>query len=49
MHWPYPSLIVEPEFEHGPVLVQIEYKINPKRQEEFAHAIKHLGMIRKQT
>jgi MFS family permease len=47
MHWPDPALVIEPELEHGPVLVQIEYKINPTRQYEFALAMKDLGSIRK--
>ena len=47
MHWPEPILVIEPELEHGPVLVQIEYKINPNRQYEFALAMKDLGSIRK--
>jgi predicted MFS family arabinose efflux permease len=47
MHWPFPTLLVKPEFEQGPVLVQIEYKIDPKHQDEFAHAMKDLSVIRK--
>ena len=47
MHWPDPALVIEPELEHGPVLVQIEYKIDPIRQYEFALAAKDLGSIRK--
>jgi len=47
MHWPLPTLLVKPEFEQGPVLVQIEYKIDPKHQDEFSHAMKDLSIIRK--
>ena len=47
MHWPEPALVIEPELEHGPVLVQIEYKIDPTRQYEFALAMKDLGSIRR--
>ena len=47
MHWPDPALVIEPELEHGPVLVQIEYKIDPTRQYEFALVMKDLGSIRK--
>ena len=47
MHWPDPALAIEPELEHGPVLVQIEYKIDPAHQYEFALAAKDLGSIRK--
>ena len=46
-HWPEPALVIEPELEHGPVLVQIEYKIDPTRQYEFALVMKDLGSIRK--
>jgi MFS family permease len=47
MHWPLPSLLVKPGFEQGPVLVQIEYKIDPKHQDQFSHAMKDLSIIRK--
>jgi MFS family permease len=47
MHWPDPAFAIEPELEHGPVLVQIEYKIDPAHQYEFALAMKDLGSIRK--
>jgi MFS family permease len=45
--WGATALVIEPELEHGPVLVQIEYKIDPTRQYEFALAMKDLGSIRK--
>lgn len=47
MHWPDPVRAIEPELEHGPVLVQIEYKIDPAHQYEFALAAKDLGSISK--
>jgi MFS family permease len=47
MHWPEPALVIEPELEHGPVLVQIQYKIDPVHEHEFAMAVKDLGSIRK--
>jgi hypothetical protein len=47
MHWPNPELIVNPEFEHGPVLVQIEYKIDSNYKYDFSCAMKDLGTIRK--
>lgn len=46
MHWPDPALVIGPELEHGPVLVQIEYKIDPVHHYEFALAAKDLGSIR---
>lgn len=43
IHWPDPALAIEPELEHGPVLVQIEYMIDPAHQYEFALAAKDFG------
>ena len=47
MRWPDPVRAIEPELEHGPVLVQIEYKIDPIHQYDFVMAMKDLGSIRK--
>jgi MFS family permease len=47
MHWPSPTVLFEPEFEQGPVLVQIEYRIDPTRHKEFAKAMRELRVIRK--
>jgi hypothetical protein len=47
MHWADPALVIEPELEHGPVLVQIQYKIDAVHEHEFALAVRHLGSIRK--
>ena len=47
MHWREPALVIEPELERGPVLVQIEYKIDPIHQYDFVMAMKDLGSIRK--
>ncbi len=46
-HYPSPLLPYEPELDQGPVLVQIEYKIDPARQEDFAAAMNQLSIIRK--
>ncbi len=47
MHYPAPPLSHEPELDQGPVLVQIEYKIDPQHEKEFASAMNQLGIIRK--
>src|SRR5664279_716638 len=35
-HWPEPSLLVERPPDHGPVLVTVEYFIDPQRGMEFS-------------
>lgn len=47
LHWPEPHLILEPKPEHGPVLVTVEYQINPKDCLEFTRAMRALGNIRR--
>jgi hypothetical protein len=46
-HWPEPVVVVEPGLEQGPVLVQIEYGIDPEREREFRHAMRDLRRIRR--
>lgn len=36
MHWPAPSFEVEPNPEDGPVLIMVEYRIDPRKSAEFA-------------
>ncbi len=43
-HWPDHSLAVEPAPEDGPVLITVEYHIDPARSEEFRLA---MGLLRK--
>ncbi len=45
-HWPEPVFQTPPDPERGPVLVQIEYDIDPLRHEEFSAAMHALGRIR---
>lgn len=47
LHWPEPHLILEPKPEQGPVLVTVEYLINPGQSREFAGAMRALGVIRR--
>ncbi len=45
--WPEPVVVVEPNPETGPVLVQIEYRIDPERVHEFRRAMRDLRRIRR--
>src|ERR671923_431083 len=47
MHWPVPQLLTQPSLNQGPVLVQIEYKIDPSKLQEFTMAMQDLSTIRK--
>jgi MFS family permease len=47
LHWPAPVVSTEPEAERGPVLVTVEYHIDPAQVEEFAHAASGLRPIRR--
>ena len=46
-HWPQPAVVEEPDAEEGPVLVTLEYRIDPETSEEFDRAIQELGRIRR--
>jgi quinol monooxygenase YgiN len=39
MHWPEPITTKEVEPDQGPVLVTVEYRIEPKHREQFLRAI----------
>ena len=45
--WPEPVVVLEPNPEEGPVLVQIEYWIDPNRAREFRRAMRDLRRIRR--
>jgi quinol monooxygenase YgiN len=47
MCWPEPIVVVKPEPEQGPVLVQIEYRIDPDQAREFRQAMGDLRRIRR--
>jgi MFS family permease len=47
LHWPEPHLLLEPKPEQGPVLVSIDYRINPQEAWEFTQAMRALGVIRR--
>jgi hypothetical protein len=40
-------LVTEPEPEHGPVLITVEYRIDPQRKAEFAPLMLELGRFRR--
>ena len=46
-HWPEPILVVERHEEHGPVLVTVEYSIDPANGREFARAMQSMRRIRR--
>jgi MFS family permease len=45
LHWSEPTVVSEPPPEHGPVLVIVEYRIDPEQTEEFLVAMKDLERI----
>jgi predicted MFS family arabinose efflux permease len=47
MHWPTPALAVEPRHEEGPVLVTVEYRVDPAETEEFVRAMRRFGRVRR--
>jgi hypothetical protein len=46
-NWPEPPLLVERHPEHGPVLVTVEYLIDPTRGAEFTHVMQAVRRIRR--
>jgi MFS family permease len=47
LHWPEPPPLAGFHPEHGPVLVTVEYLVDPHRGKEFAHAMKAVRQIRR--
>jgi MFS family permease len=47
MHWPAPITTREVEEDQGPVLVTVEYRIDPKDRDEFLQAIEALAQERR--
>jgi predicted MFS family arabinose efflux permease len=47
MHWPAPVLTIETDADRGPVLVTVEYRIDPQRRDAFLAAIRDLGQQRR--
>jgi MFS family permease len=46
-HWPAPLVSVEPAPDRGPVLIQIEYQIDPGRTAAFVDAMQALRRLRR--
>jgi MFS family permease len=46
MHWPSPALPVEPNPNHGPVLITVEYRIDPVKTREFTEEMARMRMAR---
>lgn len=46
LHWPMPSVAVELDPEDGPVLVTVEYRIDPAKSRDFVKAMNSLRRLR---
>lgn len=47
MHWPAPVLAVETDPDRGPVLITVEYRIDPQKRDAFLIAVDELGQQRR--
>jgi MFS family permease/quinol monooxygenase YgiN len=47
LQWPEPHLLLEPRPEQGPVLVTIEYLIDPSQSDQFGQAMRALKVVRR--
>ena len=47
LHWPVPVVTHEIEHDRGPVLVTVEYRIDPRNREAFLGALEKLGYERR--
>jgi MFS family permease len=47
LHWPVPVVTDEIEHDRGPVLVTVEYRIDPRNREAFLGALEKLGYERR--
>jgi len=45
--WPEPLVVIEPRTDSGPVLVTLEYRIDPADKQEFLAAMQELGRLRR--
>jgi hypothetical protein len=45
-HWAEPVVAVRPEGDRGPVLIEIEYRIEPQRIAEFTTALRKFSAVR---
>ena len=49
LHWPAPVIVEEPDFEEGPVLVTVEYRVSSERADEFTEAMQEFRLDRRRT
>jgi len=47
LHWPVPAVAKDPEHDRGPVLVTVEYHIEPGRAPEFVRVMDAMRRIRR--
>ncbi len=47
LHWPEPTVMIDLRPDDGPVLITIEYYIDPERGREFAQAMLALSRVRR--
>jgi MFS family permease len=47
MHWPSPILAIDADPDRGPVLVTVEYRIDPGKRDAFLATLKDLGQRRR--
>ncbi|HEV8341909.1 MAG TPA: MFS transporter [Candidatus Binatia bacterium] len=45
-HWPEPIVVIEPHPDDGPVLVTMEYRIDPEQARDFTLAMKEVQQLR---
>ena len=45
-HWPAPMVVGERDADHGPVLITVEYRVDPDRAEDFSRAMRDVRRIR---
>jgi predicted MFS family arabinose efflux permease/quinol monooxygenase YgiN len=46
-HWPEPHVVIEPDPDQGPVMVTVEYRIDPKRAPDFIEAMAAVEQVRR--
>jgi hypothetical protein len=48
-HWAEPDMVIEPDPGHGPVLVQVEYRVPVERADAFREAMQPVGRARRRS
>ena len=47
LHWRQQTLVFEPYPDDGPVLIQLEYHVDPQQADEFVEAMQPIGVMRR--